>query len=164
MALAETWVADFIGNDFRITAWDHSITYDGRTFLGGKGIEIQDAVAELGAPSVRASISFEASDNPTLTKFIEDVGPDQIRIEWIYSDDLWATWQASGSEFIGLMSTPNYNDGVYTIELETYIGGIIRVEPRKWSYEQQMARTNNRDKIFEQVKQLMQPRKARWPL
>ena len=156
------WCADFVGNDFLICNVGQEITFGGKTYQAGKGLRLEGLRYQLGETSGQAQLSFSGADMPTLLKFIEDVGPDVVEIDTVWSED-GDTWQSANFAFAGLMSDTRYSRGVYTIPLVTFLGGADRIEPVKWTYEAQMARTAGADMIFNQVKELQRPRKTRFP-
>lgn len=134
------WIAHFQTMDKRFWSGDTELTYNGHTYEAAKGVFIRNATSELGAPARRATLSFVVLESADLSVFTEDLGPEPVEIERIYSVDHGKTWQATGEKFVGRASTGELANGLYTLELETYTGDVDRGEPRKWSHETQAIR------------------------
>ena len=64
---------------------------------------------------------------------LEDPGLQTVKVNWIFSKDDGRTYIKSGFQFVGRLSKPVFDGGVYTFELEQYKGTGHR--PVIWSYE-----------------------------
>ena len=146
------WTISFVDIDRRFWSSDGDLTYAGNTYQGGRGLSIEHTAAELGAPVRRAVVSLALQDLNDI--FLNDLGPVQVEIEYIYSSDRGITWLATGERFIGLTSTATFVDGAYSVEIETYTGWIDQGPQLKWSHETQVGLDPGGDFFMEMTRTL----------
>ena len=148
------WVCYFPNTGRRLWSGDVEITYDGNTYEPGRGIIISEAPEVQGQPSGRAEASFIINDPADLPIFLQDIGPDPVEREWIYSIDRGETWLSAGNRSVARVSNGHVIDGTYSCEFETHGSGPARDVDLKISHETQMARASNGvDRAFEMTKQ-----------
>ena len=156
------WVAR-LGTGLNVWSGDTDVTIEGVDYQAGIGLSLSDITEEEGVPAKRARVSFGVA-NPNLRReLLNDPGPVRVEMRWIASHDQGATWEFLPLRFVGRLSKPAMRDGIYTIELERYVGTVDRGAPRRWSHEQQQVRTHGVDKGFEFVRGLSQGKEIRWP-
>lgn len=108
---------------------------------GGKALAIGEAETRSGEPDRRMTITLSGIPTGVRRKFLQDVGPAPVTIEWIYSRDSGKSWtKIAGLSFRGRLSTPGLSDGVFQIEIETLRGDVDRGRPLRWSHEDQQRR------------------------
>ena len=108
---------------------------------GGKALSIGEAETASGEPDKRLTITLSGIPRALRERFLQDVGPAPVTIEWIFSRDSGATWnKIENLSFQGRLSTPGLSDGVFQIEIETRRGDVDRGQPRRWSHEDQRRR------------------------
>ena len=120
-----------------------SLTIGGHGFTGG-GAALSVSAMELtsGEPDRRMKIEISGIPNSLRGKFLQDIGPLPVLIEWVWSSDSGATWnKLRDIQFRGRLSSPSFANGVFSVELETYRGDVDRGAPRLWSHEVQQRRT-----------------------
>ena len=127
------WLASFPGSDFRLWTRDYDLTFEGNIYQASKGASFSNAVLEIGASSRRATLSFRATDDATKALFVDDVGPDQVEVIEIYTPDRGLTWARTGVDYVGLISTPDFNNGIYSIELDCFEVGNASGEAFKFN-------------------------------
>ena len=105
-----------------------SLTIGGHGFTGG-GAALSVSAMELtsGEPDRRMKIEISGIPNSLRGKFLQDVGPLPVLIEWVWSSDSGATWnKLCDIQFRGRLSSPSFANGVFSVELETYRGDVDR--------------------------------------
>ena len=151
------------GQEERYWTGEGQLSFQGKQWTGGLGIQLSDVTTAIGAPSRRMTASFAVVNRPLRLALLDDPGPLQVEIQWLFSKDAGKSWTAIGSKFVGRLSTPKITNGVYTVELETYTGDIDRGKIAKWSHERQMSRTAAVDRGMEMSNDLEVGIESKWP-
>ena len=147
--LMVAWLAHFPGattpvqrQDYRFWSGVGELTFSGQTWLGtGELIEVGALETSFEQQNRRMTVAVNMTDDSTLrSAFLEDPGPLEVTVLWIYSKDNGLTWLQLPRQFKGRLSRPGIVDAVYQIELETYTGDIDRGRPIKWSDADQKQR------------------------
>ena len=122
------------------------LTLAGKTYQGGgAALEVSEVETASGAPDRRVTLRLSAIPRAARRQFLQDVGPRQVTVEWVYSRDRGASWHlipnaAAPLSFKGRLSTPSLSQGGLTVEVETLRGDVDRGQPRRWSHEDQQRR------------------------
>ena len=88
-------------------------------------------------PNRRAQITLDASNIDVRNQLLQDFGPLTIVLSWIYSEDKGVNWLRVPRSFIGRLSNPVIEGGLYTVDIETYTGDRERIQTRMWSHSTQ---------------------------
>ena len=91
-----------------------------------------------------------------------DTGPVSVYLRDLYSLDYGATWIEAPTALAGSLSQPKFDNGLYTVEIETLSGDADRGEPKFWSHETQKAEYPD-DDGFEFTRSLSHGIDTRWP-
>lgn len=175
-ALTVHWLMTFPDHNpvYRFWSGEGDLSLDGHTWAGRSWVSLSAAENALDGPDKRMTVSLAVSttsDEPAereamrhlRTILMQDPGPLEVVIEWIFSRDHGQTWQRLPATFAGRLSNPVIRDGVYSIEIETWAGDVDRGRPLKWSDEDQRARAPG-DRGLEYMRQLSEGIvDARWP-
>ena len=161
---------DGIGNDgtvYRVWSGFGDLEFDDVTWSGtqsanGAWMAISPVTDEIGAPVARAQVSIAVPSSVVIDMLEIDVGPAQVFLSYIYSQDHGRSWVRSPVGLAGQLSQPQFEDGVYTVEIETYAGDADRGAPRVWSHETQQAEHPG-DLGFQFMRALSQGVEAKWP-
>ena len=113
-------------------------------------------------PNRRARIAVAVSGENIRRALSVDIGPIPITIYWLASLDGGHAWEQVGHVFQGRLSDPVITDGVYSAEVETWLGDIFRGEKRQWSDETQRQKYPG-DKGLEFIRSLADGFERRWP-
>ena len=121
---------------------------------GGQALALGEAETRSGDPDQRMTITLSGIPADMRRKFLQDVGPAAVTIEWIYSNDSGKTWsKITDLSFRGRLSTPGLSEGAFQIEVETQRGDVDRGRPLRWSHEDQLRRFPS-DKGLEHMRAL----------
>ena len=155
------WLATFETGE-RFWSGAESLTFDGKTYLAASFIELSAVETGLGQPQRRLTARFDVSHPELREHLLVDAGPVTIEIGWIASLDHGLTWQRVPRRFVGRLSRPTIQDGIYTAEIETYRGTVDRGRPLIWSDEAQQLRYPD-DRGFAHLRSYASGLKTRWP-
>ena len=119
------------------------LTVGTRTFLGmGRALSVGAMELSAEEPDKRLVIELSGIPQDQRAVFLQDVGPVEVLIEWVWSNDAGETWtKLTDIQFRGRLSSPSFSDGVFRIEVETYRGDVDAGQPKLWSNEDQQRRT-----------------------
>ena len=155
------WLAE-IGTGHYFWSGEGQLVFDGNTYTGSHFVTLSPAEATVGAPRKRMTASFRVFSADLRAAVLQDPGPLPVEINWIYSTDQGQSWTRLPRKFVGRLSSPTIQNGIYTIEIETYGGDVDRGRPLKWSDEDQQDRAPG-DKGLEYMRQLASGIDTRWP-
>lgn len=159
--MAETWIQNLITVEYktvmRLWTGRGDLEFGGQTWRGGgAALRVSEVETASGEPDRRMKIEISGIPNSLRGKFLQDVGPLPVLIEWVWSSDSGKTWnKLRDIQFRGRLSSPSFANGVFSVELETYRGDVDRGAPRLWSHEDQQRRTAG-DKGMEYMRLLSQ--------
>lgn len=130
---------------------------------GGAALAVSEVETASGEPDKRVTLRLSGIPRALRRQFLQDVGPMEVLIEWIFSKDRGSTWQKIPISFQGRLSTPSLAQGVLTVEVETMRGDVDRGHPLRWSHEDQQRRHSG-DKGMEYMRALAQQGvQTEWP-
>ena len=155
------WLATFATGE-RFWSGTEPLTLDGATYLAAAFIELSAVETGLNQPRRRLTARFDVSHPELREHMLVDAGPVTIEIGWVASMDHGLTWQRVPRRFVGRLSRPTIQDGVYTAELETYQGTVDRGRPLTWSDEAQRQRFAD-DLGFAYLQRYASGLETRWP-
>ena len=145
--MAKPWLQHLIAIEtspvvVRLWTGQGALTIGGLRYEGGgQALEVGEAETRSGDPDRRMTITLSGIPAKIRRKFLQDVGPAAVTIEWVYSRDSGASWtKVAELSFRGRLSTPSLSDGVFRIEVETLRGDVDRGRPLRWSNEDQQRR------------------------
>lgn len=107
---------------------------------GGAALGVSEVETTSGEPDKRVTLSLSGIPRALRRQFLQDVGPKEVLIEWIFSRDRGVTWSKIPISFRGRLSTPSLSEGAFQIEIETQRGDVDRGRPLRWSHEDQQRR------------------------
>ena len=141
--------------------WNGEI-WDGTQSVNGAFVAVSPVTDKVGMPDRRASVSIAVNAEMTRALLAIDTGPVSVFLRYLYSLDNGLSWIEAPMALAGRLSQPKFEQGVYTVEIETWSGDADRGEPKFWSDETQRAEYPG-DKGFEFVRGLAQGIDTRWP-
>ena len=141
--------------------WNGEI-WDGTQSANGAFVAVSPVTDKVGTPDRRASVSVAVNAEMTRELLAIDTGPVSVFLRYLYSLDNGLTWIEAPMALAGRLSQPKFEQGLYTVEIETWSGDADRGEPKFWSDETQRAEYPD-DKGFEFVRGLAQGIDTRWP-
>ncbi len=123
------------GGDARKVAW-----------TGGAALGIGEHERVSGRPERRMSLALSGVPRERRARFMQDPGPIEVTVRWVYSPDLGESWhEVPGARYRGRLSGGSLQDGTLAVELETLLGDVERGRPRRWSHEDQQRRSPARE-------------------
>lgn len=137
-------------------------TYKGATVDGQVLIGISPLEHSVDQPNKRMRIQVAIDKGSLRDILAEDVGIVGVRVRWIVSGDAGQSWYDLGRSFFGRLSAPVISGGVYSMELETYLGDADKGSPLQWSDETQQVQYPG-DRGFEYVRGLADGFEHKWP-
>ena len=140
----------------------NSETWEGVSGANGAAVQLSAYTAQIGQPRQRTQVQVAVPPAAIRDMLAFDSGPRGIRVHYIYSTDAGRTWEEAPISIAGQVSRPQYEDGLYTVEIETWGGDADRGEPKFWSDETQKAEHSG-DKGFEFARQIAQGLEVKWP-
>ena len=140
----------------------NGLIWDGTQSANGSFINVSPVTDKVGTPDRRASVSISVTAEMTRELLKVDVGPVSVFLRYLYSLDNGLSWIEAPMALAGRLSQPKFEQGLYTVEIETWSGDADRGEPKFWSDETQRAEYPS-DKGFEFVRDLAQGIDTRWP-
>ena len=151
----------------RLWTGQGQFTYKGNTYEGvvgpnGAFAGISEIEHSLGAPNKRVQANIIVPPEGIREILAFDSGPVVVDIQLIYSKDGGLTWKDAPISVHGFLSSPSFENGVYSCEIETWTGDIDRGFPRLWSEDSQKRRHPD-DEAFQFVKQIEAGFDARFP-
>ena len=138
------------------------ILYQGTSGDNGAFINVSSLTDEVSAPSARARVSIAVPTEAVREMLELDLGPVRVFLSYIWSGDGGRSWVRAPVGLAGLLSRPEFENGVYSVELETWAGDADRGEPRYWSHETQQSLYPG-DRGFEFARSISQGVDIRWP-
>ncbi len=115
------------------------LTLDGESYAGaGRALRVSEAETASGEPDRRLRIVLGVIPAAARAEFLQDLGPLETTVEWIYSTDRGASWNKLPLSYRGRLSSPAMRNGA--LELETQRGDVDRGKPLRWSHEDQQRR------------------------
>ena len=149
---------------YRFWSGTGTLEYLNEDWLGaGSLISVGAAETSINQPTRRMTIALStAGDEVLRQQLMQDPGPLEIEVRWIYSEDQGLSWLLVPRLFKGRLSRPVIADGIYTIELETYAGDVDRGRPVKWSDSDQRRRDST-DNGMGYMTTLASGFERRWP-
>ena len=149
------WIAHLDGVDLRFWTGEGDLTFKGNTYKSVGITDISELTDELGERDGRMTISLLLLPGADKTTLLTDIGPVEVTIQLIVSNNYGLTWTEQPIKFIGRLSNPRIDDNIYTVELERYSGDVDRGYIRLWSHEEQMSRVPGQiDRAFEMSNRL----------
>ena len=133
-------------NPLRLWTGYGTLTFGGRNYTGtGSVLGVSEVETVPGEPDKRVTLSLSGISLATRRQFLQDVGPMEVQIEWVFSLDRGKTWSKAPNDmtpftFHGQLSSPSMTQGVLTVEVETMRGNVDRGKPLRWSHEDQQRR------------------------
>lgn len=133
-------------NPLRLWTGYGTLTFGNRNYTGaGSVLGVSEVETALGEPDKRVTLSLSGVPRASRRRFLQDVGPKEVVIEWIFSLDRGKTWSKAPNDmtpftFRGQLSSPSMTQGVLTVEVETMRGDVDRGRPLPWSHEDQQQR------------------------
>ena len=172
MAPLVAWVATLhnVGDppeDLRLWSGMGDLTYGGNVFQGVTGASgafagISAVEQTLGSPVSRVEAILMVPPAAVREILSFDAGPVNVDIQFIFSADYGDTWNDAPVSVHGRLSNPRLDNGVYTVEIETWTGDADRGTPKLWSDDAQKTEYPG-DKAFQFAAQLESGIEARWP-
>lgn len=166
------WVAEIEGiidKPHRVWSGYGELQFEGETWLGtqseqGPFVAISPFTNNVGEPAKRASVSIAVPKTAIRQMLAVDVGPVEVKINSIQSQNNGRSWIRLGRGFKGFLSRPTFdsNSSIYTVELETWSGDSDRGSPRYWSDEHQR-QEHPGDRGFEFARALAEGEEITWP-
>ena len=150
-----------VWSGFENLDWNGEI-WDGTQSVNGSFVAVSPVTDKVGTPNRRASVSISVNAEMTRELLAIDTGPVSVFLRYLYSLDNGLTWIEAPMALAGRLSQPKFEQGLYTVEIETWSGDADRGEPKFWSDETQRAEYPG-DKGFEFVRGLSQGLETRWP-
>ncbi len=129
---------------------------------GGAVMSISELEQQAGEPGKRLTIQLLVVAEAFRRLLTMEIGAADVRIGWIFSEDMGQTWTELPRSFRGRLSAPTIAGGILTAEVETYAGDADRGRPLFWSHEAQQARFPG-DLGFEFVREIAKGTQVRWP-
>ena len=152
---------------FRIWSGEGTLDFLGHRWEGTTGsrgaiARIEPLTNDVGEPQNR--MKFTAAVPPQLVRDVLDIdtGPARTSVRWIYSRDGGVSWQLTPAALFGFLSEPSIEDGLYSVEFETWAGDADRGEPVIWSDEFRKERWPG-DRGFEDLRELQGGIESTWP-
>ena len=132
-------------NPLRLWTGYGPLTFGNQTYQGaGAVLGVSEVETALGEPDKRVTLHLSGIPRPLRRTFLQDAGPKEVLIEWIFSLDRGKTWSKAPNTtpfaFRGRLSTPSMTQGMLTVEVETMRGDVDRGRPLRWSHEDQQQR------------------------
>ncbi|WP_425154711.1 hypothetical protein [Candidatus Palauibacter sp.] len=156
------WLVRFANTGHRFWSGHGDLTLDGVTY-GGLGGLVELGASETDAQTAtRLGVSVKAADPTLAASVLQDHGPSDVVVCWIWSADGGITWQPLDHEFRGRLSRPVLEAGVYRIEIEMYRGDIDRGRPLRWNDETQRIRAPG-DTGMSRMRRLADGVRVTWP-
>ena len=166
------WVAEIEGiidKPHRVWSGYGDLQFEGEIWTGtqsqqGPFVAISPLTNNVGEPARRASVSIAVPKSTIRQMLAVDVGPVEVSIKPIQSQNNGKSWIRLARGFKGFLSRPNFdsNTSIYTVELETWSGDSDRGSPRYWSDEHQR-QEHPGDKGFEFARALAEGEEISWP-
>ena len=154
---------DYSPQDIQYWSGEGLLNYDGKIYNSvGKIIGLSGAELKEGIPDQRLQINMFAGDPTIRELLLQDHGPIELVVKWIYSNDNGVTWNKIPAEYRGRLSNPRIENGVYHVELETVVGDIDAGETVYFSDEYQRDQ-DAEDVGYEYLKEIAAGKEIRWP-
>ena len=162
------WTFEVEGTDLLLWSGFQPMTFSGKTYMGCSDedgnclVSVSEVEQSLDQPNRRMTVALAMTDPAVRARFMQDFGPLPVRIQWLLGGWQGTGFRSTGFSFHGFMSKPKLLDGLYTVEIETYLGDVDRGEPVKWSHESQQVRHPG-DIGFNSMRQLASGLEIKWP-
>ena len=122
-----------------------NLVLGGNTYLGvGQALSISETEYRTGSPDKRLTISLGVIPPLMRAKFLQDVGPILVEVNWILRSGPGASWSILTPVYRGRLSNPEMAGGVLKVQLETLRGDVEKGRPLRWSHEDQQTRSGDR--------------------
>ena len=137
------------------------VEYTGTTIAGQSYMSVEPVEQTLGTPDVRARVRLGLAGATARRIWQEDPGPLLVTLGLLESRD-GVTWEAVDWGWSGYTSDGPYQDGVLSVELETWTGDVGRPSPKMYSHESHTA-DHPGDLFFEFMRGLASGQMIRQP-
>ena len=127
----------------------------------GHIVSIESAEAAVGDPA-RLALGIDATDPTLMAALMQDSGPVEVHVGWVWSADSGATWNVLAQAVRGFLSSPAYADGLYRMVVEERPADIDRGRTGWWSDESQQRRHPG-DTGFSRLAALARGLPGSWP-
>ena len=134
-----------IGNTLKIDIDQYwtgqgDITIGANTYLSNPGvIGFSSVTLQSGQGVKKTRASIRALKVSILNKYLQDVGPVDVEIKWIYRLGIASSWQFIPYVFRGSLDGYQIENGELRFEIQTLLDDIRQNPPKYWSHEDQIA-------------------------
>ena len=141
---------------------DGDLEFDDKTFKGiGNVLTVSPATSSISQPTNRMTVQFTLADESIAQRIVRVSDALPITTEWIMSNDSGMNWKTTGLKYTGRLSAPKFQNGIYTVELETYRGSSQKGPQMWWSEQSQLSRHPG-DRCFEYLRRLELGQQSNW--
>lgn len=124
---------------YNIWTGDGNLTFDGKTYVNSE-FNANEIDISAGQKGQRLTLTLPAVNQEDIIRYTnQDPGPRDVELSMIWRESHTDAWQKAFT-FIGKLSDPYIQDGLLTVECETYTGDVDRGLTRNWSDADQKAR------------------------
>ena len=124
-----------------------TLVFEGQEWQGalsdkGSLFDFSEVVYTPTIPDKRTTFDLAIGKESAQRLMSVDLGAVQVELGWIFSKDEGATWTRLPRRFVGRLgrTVVNVAEGLFSGEVETYLGDIDRGRPKTWSDETQRNR------------------------
>lgn len=125
---------------------------------GGMLMDISAARYTEALPGRRTTARLAVTSESARALLSVDLGAIDLTIGWIWRTP-FGGWSRIPRYFTGRVGASVLKDGVFEVEIETYLGDIDRGIPEYWSHET----AQEGDLYAEQARELSEGSPSRWP-
>ncbi len=155
------WALEVAGVTRRIWSGIGDITIAGQSYDGvGEVVSISERVVAEGIPDIRLSFSYSLSASQ-FAAALQDIGALPATVRYLY-DSGSGIVEAEQYRITGFLNGATINNGVYTVELETY-GAQNNLDTVTWSNAAQKMRNATDNGLSDMVKLSQGGVQVRWP-